>query len=84
MRRLFFIFEGKKNDGGAHLSHFFFRFFPFSHTHHHHSHSVVLACLETARAAGAYKTILDCSEANTTFYEKAGLSKKEVQMVKYH
>ena len=46
--------------------------------------SVVLAALDAAKEAGAYKTILDCSEANAGFYERAGLARKEVQMVKYH
>lgn len=32
--------------------------------------------------AGCYKVILDCSEENVPFYEKCGLIKKEVQMVK--
>lgn len=32
---------------------------------------------------GCYKVILDCSESNVAFYEKCGLTKKEVQMVKY-
>jgi glucosamine-phosphate N-acetyltransferase len=33
--------------------------------------------------ANCYKTILDCSEKNSNFYEKLGFSKKEIQMVKY-
>ena len=32
---------------------------------------------------GCYKIILDCSEANQPFYEKCGLTRKEVQMVEY-
>ena len=32
--------------------------------------------------AGCYKVILDCSEENVPFYEKCGLTKKEVQMVR--
>lgn len=32
--------------------------------------------------AGCYKVILDCSEDNVPFYEKCGLTRKEVQMVK--
>ncbi|EFN58379.1 hypothetical protein CHLNCDRAFT_56820 [Chlorella variabilis] len=35
------------------------------------------------RELGCYKVILDCSEDNAPFYEKCGLIKKEVQMVKY-
>ena len=31
---------------------------------------------------GCYKVILDCNEDNVTFYEKCGLIKKEIQMVK--
>lgn len=38
---------------------------------------------ERAKAAGAYKIILDCSESNVAFYEKIGLTKKDVQMVQY-
>ncbi len=30
---------------------------------------------------GCYKVILDCAEANVSFYEKCGLTRKEVQMV---
>ena len=43
---------------------------------------VAVAC-EAAREAGCYKVILDCSEANAPFYEKCGLTRKEVQMVRY-
>jgi len=38
---------------------------------------------DTAKEAGCYKIILDCSEDNAPFYEKCGLSRKEIQMVKY-
>ena len=31
---------------------------------------------------GCYKVILDCAEANVPFYEKCGLTRKEVQMVR--
>ena len=31
-----------------------------------------------------YKTILDCSESNETFYEKCGFSKKGLYMAIYH
>jgi glucosamine-phosphate N-acetyltransferase len=44
---------------------------------------LVAAAADTARRAGCYKVILDCSEANVAFYEKCGLSRKEVQMVQY-
>lgn len=64
-------------ESGAHPSPPFFLY-------NYHFLSVVLAALDAAKAAGAYKTILDCSESNVAFYEKAGLIKKEVQMVKYY
>lgn len=32
---------------------------------------------------GCYKMILDCSEENQPFYEKCGLTRKEIQMVEY-
>lgn len=32
---------------------------------------------------GCYKIILDCSEDNQAFYEKCGLTRKEIQMVEY-
>ena len=38
--------------------------------------------LPPPQEAGCYKVILDCSEANVPFYEKCGLERKEVQMVK--
>ncbi|GLC39747.1 hypothetical protein PLESTB_001228000 [Pleodorina starrii] len=44
---------------------------------------LIEALVEAARGAGCYKIILDCNEANTAFYEKCGLTRKEVQMVKY-
>ncbi|GLI59207.1 hypothetical protein VaNZ11_001043 [Volvox africanus] len=44
---------------------------------------LIQALIDLAREAGCYKVILDCSEANSTFYEKCGLTRKEVQMVKY-
>lgn len=36
-----------------------------------------------AKEIGCYKVILDCSEGNVGFYERCGLVRKEVQMVKY-
>ena len=42
---------------------------------------VIEALMEFARAAGCYKVILDCGESNVAFYEKCGLTRKEVQMV---
>ncbi|GAB4820439.1 hypothetical protein N2152v2_007485 [Parachlorella kessleri] len=44
---------------------------------------VIEALIDLAEKAGCYKVILDCSEDNVSFYEKCGLYKKEVQMVKY-
>ncbi|KAG2430433.1 hypothetical protein HXX76_009957 [Chlamydomonas incerta] len=44
---------------------------------------LVEALVEAARGDGCYKVILDCAEANVPFYEKAGLVRKEVQMVRY-
>jgi glucosamine-phosphate N-acetyltransferase len=41
------------------------------------------ALVAAARAAGCYKVILDCSEANTGFYAKCGFTRKEVQMALY-
>ncbi|EFJ49388.1 hypothetical protein VOLCADRAFT_47170, partial [Volvox carteri f. nagariensis] len=42
---------------------------------------LISALVDTAREAGCYKTILDCSEDNAPFYEKCGLTRKGVQMV---
>lgn len=42
---------------------------------------VVADLLQFSKQAGCYKTILDCSDDNVPFYEKCGLTKKEVQMV---
>ena len=39
------------------------------------------AVVERAHVAGCYKVILDCSDANATFYTKCGLSHKDIQMV---
>lgn len=44
---------------------------------------VIESLIETAKESGCYKVILDCSEDNVPFYEKCGLTKKEVQMVRY-
>lgn len=44
---------------------------------------VIEALMDAAKEAGCYKVILDCSESNATFYQKAGLTKKEIQMVRY-
>lgn len=39
--------------------------------------------MRVCKERGCYKVILDCAEHNVAFYEKCGLTKKEVQMVKY-
>lgn len=44
---------------------------------------LLAALTHAAKARGCYKVILDCSEANAAFYEKCGLVRKEVQMVRY-
>ncbi|KAL4432814.1 hypothetical protein ABPG77_008140 [Micractinium sp. CCAP 211/92] len=43
---------------------------------------VIEALMAAAEEAGCYKVILDCSEENVPFYDKCGLTRKEVQMVK--
>lgn len=43
---------------------------------------LITALTDAAKANGCYKVILDCSEANAAFYEKCGLTKKEIQMVR--
>ncbi len=37
--------------------------------------------MRVCKERGCYKVILDCAEHNVAFYEKCGLTKKEVQMV---
>ena len=44
---------------------------------------VVSALMEEALRLKCYKVILDCDEKNVGFYEKLGMKRKEVQMVKY-
>ena len=44
---------------------------------------IVSALIEEATKRGCYKVLLDCDEKNVGFYEKAGMKRKEVQMVKY-
>jgi glucosamine-phosphate N-acetyltransferase len=39
--------------------------------------------VSVSRSRGCYKVILDCAEHNVAFYEKCGLTRKEVQMVRY-
>lgn len=40
--------------------------------------------IRLAQELGCYKVILDCAESNIGFYERCGLTRKEVQMVKYY
>jgi glucosamine-phosphate N-acetyltransferase len=47
-------------------------------------HRLINALCDAAQELGCYKVILDCSEANVPFYEKCGLTRKEVQMVREH
>lgn len=44
---------------------------------------IIFKLLEEAKLAGCYKVILDCDVRNEAFYEKCGMRRKEVQMVKY-
>jgi glucosamine-phosphate N-acetyltransferase len=39
--------------------------------------------VDFSKSRGCYKVILDCDEQNVAFYERCGLEKKEVQMVRY-
>lgn len=43
---------------------------------------LIEALVEASRDMGCYKVILDCTEANVAFYEKSGLTRKEIQMVR--
>jgi hypothetical protein len=47
------------------------------------NNSLIAHLLEQAQASGCYKVILDCAEHNVGYYEKCGLTRKEVQMVRY-
>lgn len=47
------------------------------------TNSLIAHLIERAQAAGCYKVILDCAEHNVGYYEKCGLTRKEVQMVRY-
>lgn len=42
---------------------------------------MIASLVDVAEEEGCYKVILDCSEANAAFYEKCGMTRKEVQMV---
>jgi glucosamine-phosphate N-acetyltransferase len=42
--------------------------------------ALVRKCLDVARKENCYKVILDCSQNNIPFYEKAGFRKYEVSM----
>jgi len=43
---------------------------------------LIEALVAVCRDKGCYKVILDCAEKNVAFYEKCGLTRKEVQMVR--
>lgn len=43
---------------------------------------LVEALVAVSKARGCYKVILDCAEHNVAFYEKCGLTRKEIQMVR--
>lgn len=43
---------------------------------------VLDSLISYATELGCYKIILDCAEKNVAFYEKCGLVRKEVQMVR--
>lgn len=42
---------------------------------------LIAALIDVAKQKGCYKVILDCAEKNAAFYEKCGLTRKEIQMV---
>lgn len=44
---------------------------------------LILYGIQKARDFNCYKIILDCNSSNVSFYEKCGLSVKDLQMVKY-
>ena len=44
---------------------------------------IVRALVREAAEKECYKVILDCAEKNAEFYEKVGMVRKEIQMVKY-
>ncbi|KAI0030906.1 acyl-CoA N-acyltransferase [Vararia minispora EC-137] len=44
---------------------------------------IIQALTTISERHGAYKTILNCSDANVPFYEKCGYVKKENEMAKY-
>lgn len=52
-------------------------------THVTTTHRLIEELTQRAAALQCYKIILDCGEHNVPFYEKCGLVKKEVQMVRY-
>ncbi|KIZ04131.1 glucosamine-phosphateN-acetyltransferase [Monoraphidium neglectum] len=39
--------------------------------------------VRVCKEKGCYKVILDCADHNVAFYEKCGLTRKEIQMVRY-
>lgn len=49
----------------------------------HFGRLLIQSLMSVSKNVGCYKVILDCKSSNVAFYEKCGLEKKEVQMVKY-
>ncbi|GAQ87498.1 glucosamine-6-phosphate N-acetyltransferase [Klebsormidium nitens] len=49
----------------------------------HLGQKLINELIRIAQEQGCYKVILDCADYNTSFYEKSGFVKKEIQMVKY-
>lgn len=44
---------------------------------------IIERLIEEGKERNVYKIILNCDEKNIKFYEKCGLEKKEIEMVKY-
>jgi len=44
---------------------------------------IIHALTHISESSGCYKTILNCSDENTPFYQKCGFEKKENEMAKY-
>lgn len=42
---------------------------------------IIQELLEISKREGCYKVILDCNSDNVAFYDKCGLTAKDVQMV---
>eukprot|EP00210_Caulerpa_lentillifera_P009523 g9081.t1 len=54
-----------------------------SYRDQHLGKTLIRRLVTLAEQEGCYKVILDCAEDNVGFYEKCGLTRKEIQMVKY-